>query len=74
MAEASGMSTSTVNKAVHEVRTGIEVSDRRRAPGGGAKQAIEIQPGLLGLLDELGLSRDAGHADVTSALDVEVDL
>ncbi len=53
MTEASGMSTSTVNKAVHEVRGGIEVSDRRRAPGGGAKQAIEIQPGLLELLDEL---------------------
>ena len=47
------MSTSTVNKAVHEVRGGIEVSDRRRAPGGGAKQAVEIQPGLLGVLDEL---------------------
>jgi len=53
VAEASGMSTSTVNKAVHEVRAGVEVSDRRRAPGGGAKPAIETQPGLLESLDEL---------------------
>jgi transposase len=53
VAEASGMSTSTVNKGVHEVRTGVEVSDRRRAPGGGAKPAIETQPGLLESLDEL---------------------
>ena len=73
VAEASGMSTSTVNKALHEVRSGIEVSDRRRAPGGGAKQATEIQPGLLEVLDEL-VYPETGHADVTSALDVEVDV
>jgi hypothetical protein len=53
VAEASKMSTSTVNKAVHEVRAGVEVSDRRRAAGGGAKPAIETQPGLLESLDEL---------------------
>ena len=38
---------------MHEVRAGVEVSDRRRAPGGGAKPAIETQPGLLESLDEL---------------------
>lgn len=51
--EASKMSSSTVYKAAHEVRAGMAVSDRLRAPGGGAKQAIDIQPGLLAALDEL---------------------
>ena len=74
VAEASQMSTSTVNKAVHEVRAGVEVSDRRRAPGGGAKPAIEVQPGLLESLDELVYPENARHADVASALDVQVDL
>jgi len=51
--EASAMSSSTVAKAVAEVRTGIEPSDRQRAPGGGDRPAIDKQPGLLEALDEL---------------------
>ena len=51
--EASKMSSSTVNTATREVRAGIEPSDRQRAPGAGAKPAIERQPGLLAALDEL---------------------
>ncbi len=51
--EASGMSSSTVNTATREVRAGVEPSDRTRAPGAGAKPAIEKQPGLLAALDEL---------------------
>jgi hypothetical protein len=51
--EASAMSSSTVAKAVAEVRAGIEPSDRQRAPGGGDRPAIDKQPGLLEALDEL---------------------
>jgi transposase len=51
--EASGMSSNTVWKAASEVRGGVEVSDRVRAPGAGEKPAIEKQPGLLEALDEL---------------------
>lgn len=50
---ASGISTSTMSKAVREVRAGIEPSDRQRAEGGGDRPAIDKQPGLLEALDEL---------------------
>ena len=53
VANASGMSRNTVIKAEREVGEGIEPSDRLRAPGGGAKSAAELQPGLLPALDEL---------------------
>jgi transposase len=51
--EASGQSSSTVLKAAKEVRAGVEVSERQRAPGGGDRPAIDKQPGLLEALDEL---------------------
>jgi transposase len=51
--EASAMSSSTVAKAVAEVRAGIEPSARQRAPGAGDKPAVDKQPGLLEALDEL---------------------
>lgn len=51
--DASLMSTSTMSRAVREVRAGIEPSDRQRAAGGGDRPAIEKQPGLLEALDEL---------------------
>ena len=51
--EASSMSSSTIAKAVREVRAGVEPSDRQRAPGGGDRPAIDKQPGLLEALDEL---------------------
>jgi transposase len=53
VAEAGSMSTSTLSKAVREVRAGIEPSDRQRKPGGGDRPAIDKQPGLLEALDEL---------------------
>jgi transposase len=53
VADASGMSRNTVIKAEREVAAGIEPSDRLRAPGAGAKSAVELQPGLLEALDEL---------------------
>ena len=53
VAEASGMSRSTVIKAVGEVEAGIEPSDRQRAIGGGDRRAIDKQPGLLAALDGL---------------------
>ena len=51
--EAAGISTSTMSRAVREVRAGIVPSGRQRAVGGGDKEAIEKQPGLLEALDEL---------------------
>ena len=50
---ASGMSTSTMSRAVREVRAGVEPSDRQRVEGGGDRPAIDKQPGLLEALDEL---------------------
>lgn len=47
------MSSHTVWKGVQEVRAGVEVFDRQRAPGAGAKPAVDKQPGLLEALDGL---------------------
>ena len=51
--EATGISTATMSRAMRELRSGFEVTDRQRAPGGGKKPAEEAQPGLLEALDEL---------------------
>ena len=40
--EASGMSSSTVSKAVREVRAGIDPSERQRAQGGGAPAHVDL--------------------------------
>jgi hypothetical protein len=53
VASASGMSRNTVIKAEAEVASGIEPSDRLRAPGGGDRPLTDKQPGLLEALDEL---------------------
>jgi transposase len=53
VAEASGLSSSTVNTATQQLRAGIEVSDRQRVEGGGDRPAIDKQPELLSALDEL---------------------
>ena len=53
VAGASGISTSTMSKAVREVRAGAEPWDRQRAEGGGDRPAVVKQPGLLEALDEL---------------------
>lgn len=53
VAEAAQMSRNTVIKAAGEVESGIEPSDRQRAPGGGDIKAEVKQPGLLEALDEL---------------------
>ncbi len=53
VANASGLSRNTVTKAQGEVESGMEPSERLRAPGAGDKPAIEKQPGLAEALDEL---------------------
>jgi transposase len=53
VAEATGMSRSTVQKAVGEIDAGVEVSARVRPPGAGRPKAIDAQPGLLVALDDL---------------------
>jgi hypothetical protein len=59
--EATGLSSSTVNRATREVEAGVEVSDRRRAPGAGAKPVTETQPKLLSALDELVAPETRGN-------------
>ena len=61
VASASGMSRNTVIKAESEVASGIEPSARLRAPGGGDKSLLDIQPGLLSALDELVYPETRGN-------------
>ena len=53
VAEASGMSRSTVTAGVKEVAGGAGPSARVRAVGAGPKQVVDTQPGLAAALDEL---------------------
>ena len=53
VAEATGMSRSTVQKAVGEIDAGVEVSERVRPPGAGRPRVEDAQPGLLQALDDL---------------------
>lgn len=53
VAEATGMSRSTVQDAVGQVDVGIEVSDRVRGPGGGRPRLTDKDPTLLSDLDSL---------------------
>lgn len=53
VAEGTGMSRSTVQKAVGEIDAGVEVSARVRPAGAGRPKAIDAQPGLLVALDDL---------------------
>jgi hypothetical protein len=53
VAEATGMSRSTVTAAVKELETGLVVTDRVRRPGGGAKSITEKYPTLEGALKAL---------------------
>jgi transposase len=53
VAEATGMSRSTVQVAVGQVDEGIEVSDRVRAPGGGRPRLVDKDPTLFDDLDSL---------------------
>ena len=53
VAEATGMSRSTVQDAVGQIDEGIEVSDRVRAPGGGRPRLVDTDPTLRADLDSL---------------------
>ena len=53
VAEASGLSRSTVQSAVGEIDAGLEVTSRVRAKGAGGRPILETQPGLLVALDDL---------------------
>ncbi len=46
VAEATGMSRSTLQGAVAQIDEGIEVSDRVRAPGGGRPRLVDTDPTL----------------------------
>lgn len=53
VAEASGMSRSTVQAAVRQIDAGLEVTTRVRPPGAGRIRAQDAQPGLAEALDAL---------------------
>ena len=53
VAEATGMSRSTLQDAVAQIDVGIEVSDRVRAPGGGRPRLVDTDLTLLTDLDSL---------------------
>ena len=53
VAEATGMSRSTLQGAVAQVDEGMEVSDRVRAVGGGRPRLVDKDPTLLADLDSL---------------------
>jgi len=46
VAQATGVHPDTVAKGVRELEGGVEPAGRVRAPGGGRKPAIELDPGL----------------------------
>ena len=53
VAEATGMSRSTVQGAVAQIDEGMEVSHRVRAPGGGRPRLVDTDPTLRSDLDSL---------------------
>ena len=53
VAEATGMSRSTLQAAVAQVDEGMEVTDRVRAVGGGRPRLVDKDPTLLADLDSL---------------------
>jgi len=66
VAEAAGMSRNTLIVGVRELAGGAGPSERVRRPGGGRKQAIELDPGLLVALD--GLVEPESRGDPMSPL------
>jgi Rhodopirellula transposase DDE domain len=54
VASATGMARSTINRGIAELRAGgHETGTRIRRPGGGRKQTVEHQPGLVPALEAL---------------------
>ncbi len=60
-AAGAGMSRNTVIQAAGELEEGVEPSELIREPGGGDRQAIEKQPGLLAALDAFVSPQTRGH-------------
>lgn len=73
VAQAAGVSETTVRKGVDELEAGAGPPGRVRRPGGGRKRAAEVDEGLrLALL--VGRAGYAWGPDVAAALDDEVDV
>lgn len=53
VAKVSGLARNTVQRGAQDIRAGVEVSDRTRAPGAGRKPAEVAQPGLAAAVDSL---------------------
>jgi hypothetical protein len=64
VARATGIARSTISRGLEDLRRGpIGPSNRLRRRGGGAKPATELQPGLLGALNELVQSSIRGDPE-----------
>src|SRR5664279_1845633 len=64
VARATGIARSTISRGLEDLRRGpIGPSNRVRRRGGGAKRATELQPGLLGALNELVQSSIRGDPE-----------
>ncbi|MFE2917374.1 ISAzo13 family transposase [Kitasatospora indigofera] len=66
VAQAAGVSETTVRKGVDELESGAEPLGRVRRPGGGRKKAVELDPGLRAAL--LGLVEPDERGDPMSPL------
>jgi hypothetical protein len=61
---ATGVARSTIGRGLADLRNGVEhLGKRVRRPGGGAKPAIEAQPGLLAALKDLVESATRGDPE-----------
>lgn len=63
VAEAIGISRTTLTKAKHEVLSSTAVPSRQRQPGGGRKLLAETDEGLLDALDALIDPRTRGDPE-----------
>jgi hypothetical protein len=67
LSKATGLARSTINRGIHELRSGRnEIGSRVRRPGAGRKSAVTHQPGLPAALE--GLIEDAIRGDPCSPL------
>ena len=71
VAEAIGISRTTLTKAKHEVLSPSEVPSRQRRPGGGRKFLAETDEGLLDALDALIDPSTRGRSGVAVTVDVQ---
>jgi hypothetical protein len=75
VSHATGDACSTINRGLAELRLAEpQPSSRIRRPGGGRKQKVETEPGLLGALATLVQSAIRGDPEAALLCSIEVSL